>query len=109
MHSVDRADASFASMENGQASSTTEQVQLRGKNGDIDEQDSPAAHVAYYYGCGRCHPRWLQFLANAKFYTLILSLFIVVEGAIASGVMCVCINCFHSYLHDQYDVKVAWS
>ena len=67
--------------------SGTKLVDLQNNAGDvaIDEEDSPS-HVVYYYGCGRCHPRWLQVLANAKFYTLILSLFILVEGAIASGV-----------------------
>ena len=53
--------------------------------------DSPSATLSstptrvYYFGCGPCHPRWLQVLANPKVYTFLLCLFVVVEGAIVSG------------------------
>ena len=46
---------------------------------------SSAPTRAYYFGCGPCHPRWLQVLANPKVYTFLLCLFVVVDGAIVSG------------------------
>ena len=37
------------------------------------------------FGFFRFHPDWLQVLRNAKFFTLLLCLFSLVEGAIISG------------------------
>lgn len=39
----------------------------------------------YYCGCGPCHPNWLQWFAKKKIFTLLLSLFAVIEGAVVSG------------------------
>lgn len=39
----------------------------------------------YYFGCRGFHPRWLQVLANKKFFTFILCLFTLIEGAVVSG------------------------
>ena len=56
------------------------------KNHEERSGQSPAPQEkVYYFGCGSCHPRWLQYLANGKFYTFILSLFVIVEGSIVSG------------------------
>ena len=47
---------------------------------------SPSAPTrAYYFGCGPCHPRRMQVLADPKVYTFLLSLFVIVEGAVVSG------------------------
>lgn len=48
-----------------------------------DSRSSPTK--VYYFGCGPCHPRWLQVLATGKMYSFMLSLFITVEGALISG------------------------
>ena len=37
------------------------------------------------FGFFRFHPDWLQVFRNAKFFTLLLCLFSLVEGAIISG------------------------
>ena len=39
----------------------------------------------YYFGCRLWHPQWLQVFANAKFYTFILCLFVIVEASITAG------------------------
>ena len=52
---------------------------------DIDPASSVPPGPVYYFGCRLYHPEWLQKLADAKFYTFILVLFVVVEGAITSG------------------------
>lgn len=39
----------------------------------------------YHCGCGPCHPKWLQWFAKKKVFTLLLSLFAVLEGAVVSG------------------------
>ena len=39
----------------------------------------------YYCGCGPCHPNWLQWFAKKKIFTLLLSLFAFLEGAVVSG------------------------
>ena len=41
--------------------------------------------VDYRFGFSRFHPDWLQVFRNAKFFTLLLCLFSLVEGAIISG------------------------
>ena len=61
--------------------------ELKNQHEDSDQSSvrSPQDGKVYYFGCGSCHPRWLQCLADGKFYTFILSLFVIVEGAIISG------------------------
>lgn len=39
----------------------------------------------YYCGVGPCHPKKLQWFASAKFFTFILSLNGLIEGALVSG------------------------
>ena len=39
----------------------------------------------YYCGVGPCHPKKLQWFASAKFFTIILSLNGLIEGALVSG------------------------
>lgn len=39
----------------------------------------------YYCGVGPFHPRWLQFFANKKFFTLLLCFFSFVQGSLVSG------------------------
>ena len=41
---------------------------------------------SYYFGCKSWHPRGLQVLANKKFFTFILCLFTLIEGAVVSGI-----------------------
>ena len=77
-----------------------EEIQLHELNGTgnaaTDEAPSPPDSTSatdqkpepdkvYYFGCRLWHPQWLQVFANAKFYTFILCLFVIIEGAIASG------------------------
>ena len=64
--------------------SLDQDTKLKSETTDLEVEESGTATV-YYFGCCCCHPRWLQVLANAKVYTFILSLFILVEGAVASG------------------------
>lgn len=43
---------------------------------------------AYYFGCGPCHPKWLQFLfAKKVFFTFLLSVFSFLQGGIISGIL----------------------
>ena len=65
-------------------------IQLQEINGNAQtkkqaDDQSSAPDKEYYFGCGSCHPRWLQCFADGKCYTFILSLFVIVEGAIVSG------------------------
>ena len=45
----------------------------------------PELLETYYCGCGPCHPRFLQIFANKKFFTFLLSVFTLLEGAVMSG------------------------
>ena len=47
--------------------------------------DPPEPDKVYYFGCRLWHPQWLQVFANAKFYTFMLCLFVIIEGAITAG------------------------
>ena len=68
---------------------TSDDVQLQeiNDNGRTKNQvnQSPPPDKVYYFGCGSCHPKWLQCFADGKFYTFIFCLFVIVEGAIVSG------------------------
>ena len=46
----------------------------------------------YYFGIRCWHPKWLQILANAKFFTFLLCINGLVEGALVSGEL------LHGYL-----------
>lgn len=39
----------------------------------------------YFCGIGPCHPPWLQWLRDARVFTLLLCLFSIVEGALVTG------------------------
>ena len=40
----------------------------------------------YYFGCGPCHPHWLQWLfARKKVFTFLLCCYAFLQGAIVSG------------------------
>ena len=52
---------------------------------ELQESSSAPSRRVYHFGCGPWDPAWLQCLANAKVYTLLFALFVVVEGAIVSG------------------------
>lgn len=45
----------------------------------------PPYQPRYHFGCGPCHPRWLQVFADPKVFTFCLCLFALVEGATVSG------------------------
>ena len=47
--------------------------------------DQQEPDKVYYFGCRLWHPQWLQVFANAKFYTVILCLFVIVEASITAG------------------------
>ena len=55
--------------------------------------------ASMYFGCWGCHPKCLQILANAKFFTFILCVFSLIEGATVSGELnkytCTCINYYY--------------
>ena len=64
--------------------------ELPPSDGVLDSTESTQSSTAqskpvFYFGCGPWHPKWLQVLANAKFYTFILCFFVIVEGSITSG------------------------
>ena len=61
-----------------------EEMELQ-KQDSEDTAESPVGKKVFYYGCGPWHPKWLQVLATDKFYTFILSIFVLVEGAITAG------------------------
>lgn len=39
----------------------------------------------YYCGCGPCHPKWLNVFANKKFFTFLLCMYTLYEGALVTG------------------------
>lgn len=61
-------------------------------NKDIDDESNrtnltipPELAKSYTFGCNRFHPKFLQKLANKKFFTAILSVFAFFQSAIVSG------------------------
>ena len=49
----------------------------------------PELKKTYFFGCGPCHPQWLQIFASKKFFTLILCFSTLLQGAIVSGKPCI--------------------
>ena len=47
--------------------------------------DPEGTRQQFYFGVWGWHPKWLQVLANAKFFTFILCVNGFVEGALVSG------------------------
>lgn len=50
-----------------------------------DHEDNDELLKQYYFGCGPFHPKWLQFLANKKFFTLLACCFTCLHSSIVSG------------------------
>lgn len=48
-------------------------------------EDQPELKNSYFFGCGPCHPNWLQIFSNKKFFTLILCLSALLQGAVVAG------------------------
>lgn len=60
--------------------------------GDETEQDiivtspvPPELLKTYYCGFGPFHPKWLQFFAKKKVFTILLCTFAFIQGSIVSG------------------------
>ena len=57
----------------------------------------PELKKTYFFGCGPCHPQWLQIFASKKFFTLMLFFSTLLQGAIVLGKLCiyymVCMKC----------------
>ena len=45
----------------------------------------PELLKTYYFGCGPFHPKWLQVLANKKFFTILLCAFAFFESTVVTG------------------------
>ena len=72
------------------SSSTTTPMEEGSTLNLAKERHSSSSHSLspekeYFFGVRRWHPRWMQRLRNAKFFTLILSLNCLFEGALVSG------------------------
>ncbi len=54
-----------------------------------DRVDDESITNKTQYNCGilLCRPKWLQIFARKKFFTFLLFLFALVEGAIVSGML----------------------
>ena len=74
-------------MTNPATTSPVEISEISLQKPDLDKQPltDTSNKPVFYFGCGPCRPKWLQVFANAKFYTFILCLFVIVEGAITAG------------------------
>jgi len=48
-------------------------------------KESESEQKMYYFGIGSWHPKWLQVFASKNFFTFLLCVFGVVEGALISG------------------------
>ncbi len=59
--------------------------QLEAFEQDVDDYIPADLLKPYYYGVGACHPKWLQILANKKFFTALLCLFAFIQGSLVSG------------------------
>ena len=58
--------------------------------GDEEEE------TEYFCGLGPWHPPWLQWMRDARVFTVLLCLFSTVEGALVSGIYTVhCENCYN--------------
>lgn len=52
---------------------------------NTDEVDNGVILLRYYCGAGPCRPKHMQVFANAKFFTFLLCVFGLIEGALISG------------------------
>ena len=57
------------------------------KSNTTNDIDNESILISRQHYCGilACRPKWLQFFARKKFFTLLLFLFALMEGAIVSG------------------------
>ncbi len=52
----------------------------------VEKEHAPGDSPQYYFGICSWHPKWMQTaFANAKFFTFLLCVNGLVEGALASG------------------------
>ena len=87
--------------------------QERALNEDLDEDTAKATvseteseedvmRKPYYFGCGPCHPKWMQYLfARKVFFTLILSTFSFLQTGLVSGNK----ECFYSVVTQRMVVN----
>ena len=63
----------------------------------------------YYFGCGPCHPKWLQIFAQKKLFTILLCGFAFLQGAIVSGELLIYLqaNSLHMYIYVIHTYSVA--
>ena len=70
-------------------SEVVEGVSQTNREESLQEMTEEVAGVKRYYcGFGKWHPKWLQIFANAKFFTFILCVNTLAEGALVSGELC---------------------
>ena len=60
---------------------------------NMKENIPPELSKTYYFGCGPCHPHWLQWLfARKKVFTFLLCCYAFLQGAIVVGeLLAVCL------------------
>ena len=49
------------------------------------EREAEREEPEYFCGIGPCHPPWLQWLRDARVFTVLLCLYSIVEGALVTG------------------------
>ena len=76
---------------NDKLSTVKEEKEISEEKKEDAGEDEDDKECTYYFGFGKWHPKWLQKFANAKFFTFILCINSLVEGALVSGEwLCVC-------------------
>ena len=60
----------------------------------------------YYCGVGPCHPKKLQWFASAKFFTFILCIYGLVEGALVTGKQLAAVGVHTSLLPEQESMVI---
>lgn len=56
-----------------------------GSAGSHSKREDSEQPVEYYCGVGRCRPKWMQRLRDARFFTFLLCCNCFIEGALVSG------------------------
>ncbi len=72
----------------GDMSSTSSQVLVSEDEHKEDLEttaDGEAIVKEYFCGIWRCRPKWLQIFRSSKFFTFIMCLYSIIEGAIVTG------------------------
>lgn len=68
---------------------TLEMEEEGNPNGSSVAEKEPGDDLrkTYYFGCGPCHPKWMQYLfARKVFFTAILSTFTFLQTGLVSGI-----------------------